>query len=167
MVLMLYSSAFFTAWLLIASILLHLELSMQERLRVSFLFWGTLVATSKRKHGYTKTLGSRGIPRYTPCHSEGLRTAQGRWEPPKAPLKIPTAQCFPWCLPAGVAHSLDSFQDMTNSLNSAFSNFSTSNKTFHDSVGTNQFLSCINGQLPLQDFPAKLKSHILWKIRAN
>lgn len=153
---------------IIASILLHLELSMQERLRVSFLVWGTLVGTSKREHGHTKTFGWRSIPRYTPCHSEGLTTALGRWEPSKAPVKIPTAQSLLWCLPAGVAHSsLDSLQDTTHSLSLALSNFSTSNKTFHDSVVTNQILSCINGQQALQNFPAKLKSYILWKIKAN
>lgn len=152
----------------IASILSHLELSMQERLRVSFLVWCTLVATSKMEHGHTKTFAWKSIPRYTPCHSKGLRTAMGRWEPSKASLKIPTAQCFPWCLPAGVAHSsLDSLQDTICSLCLALSNFSTSNKTFHDSVVTNQIFSCINGQLPLQNFPAKLKSYILWKIKAN
>lgn len=165
---MLYSSAFFTALLIIASILLHLELSMQERLRVSFLVWSTLVATSKREQGQTKTSGWRLVPGYTPSHSEGLRTAQGRWEPCKAPLKTPTAQCFPWCLPAGVAHcSLDSLQDTTHSLSLALSNFSTNNRTFHVSVVTNQILSCVNGQLALQYFPAKLRFYILWKIKAN
>lgn len=76
LVLMLYSSAFFTAWLIIASILSHLELSMQERLRVSLLSevpWWPPPRGSMNKPKLLDQEVSQG----THCPSEGLRTAQG------------------------------------------------------------------------------------------
>lgn len=112
--LILYSSALFAAWLIIASILLHLELSMQGRL--SLLSCSGYLGGHLQEGAWTQlNFRIEKYPKVHTCHSEGLETAQGRWEPSKAASKIPTAQCFPWCLPAGVAHSsLDSLQDTTN-----------------------------------------------------
>lgn len=110
--LMLCSSAFFIAWLIIGFILLHLELSMQERLRVSFLVWGTLVATSIREHGYTKILDGGVFQGTHPAILKDWEQLRGGGNLPKTPLKVPTAQCFPsWSgsLQPGFPSGHDSF----------------------------------------------------------